>query len=47
MLCWYLFARDSEELSGPDMGVVKAPKEGAIKAATGSNSIRFKQIEHA
>lgn len=47
MLCWYLFARDSEELSGPDTGVVKAPEEGAIKAETGSNSVRVKQIEHA
>ena len=30
MLFWYLLAKDSENLSGPNLGVVKAPKEKAV-----------------
>lgn len=41
-----LFAKDSEELSGLDTGVVKTPKEGAVKAVAGSNTGKFKQREH-
>lgn len=46
MLFWYLFAKDSEDVSGPNLGVVRAPKEEAVQAVAGSNSGRFKQIEH-
>ena len=45
MLFWYLLANDSEDLSGPNLGVVKTPKEEAVQAVAGSNSGRFKQIE--
>lgn len=45
MLFWYLFAKDSEDLSGPNLGVVKPPKKEAVQAVAGSNSRRFKQIE--